>query len=81
MATRWPKCSECKLMQSYTRSHATRASCFCSHRAARKTFERLFPRSNKMPGFIGYSAPWGNKPQIKTSPKWCPLRPENMNED
>lgn len=80
MATRWPKCSDCKLMLTLGRSNsqATRANCYCGHRAAVDTFKRVCPKSPRTPGFIGFTAPWGDKPQIKTSPKWCPLRPENM---
>ena len=29
-------------------------------------------RIKKMEGFIGFGKPFEDKPQIKTSPAWCP---------
>ena len=54
-----------------------RHGCMCKHPDAIETFNRVCPRSNREPAFIGYTAPGEYKPTIKTSPKWCPLRPEN----
>ncbi len=83
MAEQLPKCSSCPQMQllERRRSYATRAECHCLHPLALETFLRVCPDSPRMPRFIDYTAPWGTKPKIKTSPKWCPLRPENMKED
>lgn len=46
----------------------------CEHPKAREVFYRLFPRSNRLAGFIGFTSMNDEKPQIKTSPKWCPLK-------
>lgn len=78
MATQWPKCSDCKLMKAFRRNGASRGSCYCEHISAEKIFKRVYPKSPRMPGFIGFTEPWGDKPQIKTSPKWCPLRSKNV---
>lgn len=51
-----------------------RGSCMCNHPDAVAEFFRVCPRSPRMAAFIGYTGPGGNVPQIKTSPKWCPLR-------
>jgi len=51
-----------------------RGLCECSHKDAQKTFERIFPKSPRQPGFIGYTDLGGNAPKLKTSPRWCPLR-------
>jgi hypothetical protein len=58
-----------------------RASFMCEHPKAFETFSVVFPRSNRMARFIGYSAMGGNVPQIKTSPRWCPLRSENKKKE
>jgi hypothetical protein len=54
-----------------------RAPCHCHHPKAFETFRRVFPRSNRMAGFIAYTECGKNGPNIKTSPRWCPLRNEN----
>lgn len=81
-----PNCCNCGYMKLTGRARVTRnnlylkgprGDCFCSHPKARETFARVCPRSHRMEGFIGHTAPGGNLPTIKTSPKWCPLRPEN----
>ena len=50
-----------------------RGSCMCMHPDAVKTFTMVCPRSPRMAAFIGYTAPGGHAPTIKTSPRWCPL--------
>ena len=52
-----------------------RGNCWCEHPEAREVFNRVCPRSPRAPGFIGFTPKGGNKPQIRTSPRWCPLRP------
>ena len=78
-----PVCSLCPYMKLGGRAICNgnnngrpRADCFCTHPDARETFYRMFPRSPKMATFIGYTAMGGNVPQLKTSPKWCPLKEE-----
>lgn len=84
-----PVCAKCEYMTMY-RCRETgnnryiggpRAACMCNHTEAFSTFRRVCPRSPKMEGFIGYTKPGGNRPVIKTSPKWCPRRKENRNEE
>ena len=81
-----PKCQTCYFMNLISRAKITsnnshlggpRGDCMCRHPDAVDIFKRVCPRSPRMAGFIGYTAPGGNVPQIKTSPKWCPLRVEN----
>jgi len=81
-----PKCQTCYFMNLISRAKITsnnshlggpRGDCMCRHPDAVDTFKKVCPRSPRMAGFIGYTAPGGNVPQIKTSPKWCPLRDEN----
>ena len=77
-----PICRQCEYMKLIGRARITgnsrlegpRGDCMCEHPKAVETFERVCPRSPRMAGFIGYTAPGGNVPQTKTSPRWCPLR-------
>lgn len=77
------KCSECRYMElsGYCLSNGNnnsnpRGHCYCTHPKAEETFARVCPKSPRMPGFIGYTAMGGTLPQIKTAPRWCPLREE-----
>lgn len=79
-----PNCRSCYFMKSSRIARVTkknnclrgpRASCFCTHPDAEKKFEKMYPHSPRMPGFIGFTKPGENKPTTKTSPKWCPLHP------
>ncbi len=85
-----PACRTCDFMQMTGRARITRnnlhlkgarGECMCGHPKARYTFEKVCPRSKRMAGFIGFTAPGENLPQIKTCPKWCPLRLENRRGD
>lgn len=76
-------CKTCQYMNMTARARVTgnnfarglpRGSCVCKHPEAVSTFNRVCPRSPRMAGFIGYTALGGNTPQIKTAPRWCPLR-------
>lgn len=51
------------------------------HPDAFETFNRVCQRSSRLAAFIGYTPPGERKPAIKTSPKWCPMRPENQKEE
>ena len=44
-------------------------------------FFKVCPRSPRMAAFIGYTQPGETKPALKTSPVWCPMRPENKEEE
>lgn len=75
-------CNNCRYMHMTGRVNLTkncrsagpRGECFCEHPRAREAFEKMIPRSHRMATFIGFTAPGGNVPQLKTSPKWCPLK-------
>lgn len=67
-----------KMTMNGWRDKGPRGDCMCGHPAALETFDRVCPYSPRMPGFIGYTAPGENVPQIKTSPRWCPLRYDNQ---
>lgn len=76
-----PICRECAHMKMTRRAIVNgnnngrpRGSCMCQHPEAVKTFYKVCPRSPRMAAFIAYTPMGGDKPQIKTSPKWCPLR-------
>lgn len=81
-----PICRSCNFMwvTSYAKTtgnnrhmKGSRGNCMCKHPDAVKTFNNVFPRSPRMAAFIGYTPPGGTKPVLKTSPTWCPMRPEN----
>ena len=78
-------CRKCKFMKLSGRARTTgnnlhlkgaRGKCVCDHPKAEEIFYKICPRSPRMAGFIGYTAPGEREPTIKTSPKWCPLRHE-----
>lgn len=81
MKAETPVCGECAYMHMTGRAEKTannggipRGACHCQHPDAIKTFERTCPRSPRMPGFIAFTEMGGDKPKVKTSPRWCPLR-------
>ena len=85
-----PKCKQCRFMNLTGRakinSHnlvlgGERGVCMCEHPKAYEMFNKVCPRSNRMACFIGFTAPGENEPTIKTSPKWCPLRKENVEKE
>jgi hypothetical protein len=85
MKAETPICRGCLYRSMLRRARITRnnhgeprAACMCEHPQAIETFNRVCPRSPRMAGFIGYTAMGGDVLQIKTSPKWCPRRPENQ---
>lgn len=76
-----PICRECLYMAMPRQAERTknnngkpRGLCYCKHPEATATFKRVCPRSGREPGFIGFTEMGGDKPKIKTSPRWCPLR-------
>lgn len=46
----------------------------CEHPLALEIFNKLYPRPHRLACFIGFTERGSNKLQIKTSPRWCPLR-------
>ncbi len=76
-----PICGTCPHMRMIGRARRDgnnggnpRGDCVCGHPDAEEAFHRVCPRSPRMAGFIGFTPMGGDKPQIKTSPRWCPLR-------
>jgi len=49
-----------------------RGYCMCEHQEAIKIFRRFYPRGGRLERFIGYTSMYDNKPNIQTSPRWCP---------
>lgn len=85
-----PICRSCNFMRvtSYAKTtgnnrhlKGSRGDCMCKHPNAVKTFNKVCPRSPRMAAFIGYTPPGETKPALKTSPTWCPMRPENKEEE
>lgn len=84
-----PICRSCNFMRvtSYAKTtgnnrhlKGSRGNCMCKHPDAVKTFNKVCPRSPRMAAFIGYTPPGETKPALKTSPRWCPMRPENKKD-
>lgn len=76
-----PNCRECVCMEltglaisNGNNSGNPRRGCRCRHPKAKEIFKIVCPRSPREPAFIGFTSMGGNEPQIKTSPRWCPLR-------
>lgn len=79
-----PKCRECQYMcvtgyanvtaNNRYRGKHPRGYCMCEHPKGRYMFCKMFPRSHRLAGFIGFTSMDDEKPQIKTCPKWCPLK-------
>lgn len=85
MKTEMPTCKKCLYMSMLYQSRITRnnngqprTAYICEHPKVEEIFYKVCPRSPRMAGFIGYSVMGGNVPQIKTSPRWCPLRFANQ---
>lgn len=82
-----PVCGKCPNMKVIGRAGITsgtarggpRGNCLCEHPDAVAAFNKVCPHSPRMAGFIGYTAPGGDVPQIKTSPRWCPLKEVGQN--
>lgn len=76
-----PVCKQCEYMKLRKRCIMTannrgvpRAGCMCTHPKAEEYFHKVCPKSNRQPGFIGFTEMGGYEPTLKTSPRWCPLR-------
>lgn len=82
------KCSGCIYMKitRYAEINARnrgipRGHCMCTHPKAKEQFNKLCPKSPRIPGFIGYTNMGESSPSIKTSPRWCPLRIEKEKQE
>lgn len=69
------KCSECEFCKSISKIGNKRNSCYCEH-PNQDYIKDYYNKNNKhsFPGFINFSKPFETKPNIKTSPKWCPRK-------
>lgn len=74
------KCRECQYCRGWLHLGYTRTeySCFNPDWEYIEDYFKMH-RITKMPGLIGYSAPYGNVPKIKTSPAWCPFKKKKNN--
>lgn len=79
-----PECRDCIYMELKYYLEATlknnynpRGCCFCEHPKAKEIFKKKCPKSHRTPAFIAYTKMGGKLPEIKTCPKWCPLKEEN----
>ena len=71
-----PVCRVCKWLKVYTKYGAQRDQCYCDHHDAKAIYKKYGLKSE--PTFIGFSEKMCSVPAIKTSPKWCPLRVQNV---
>lgn len=78
-----PICKSCRYMSLERRAKVTgnndykkgpRGECVCTHPRAEESFQDVCPKSPRLPGFIGFTKPGEATPNIRTSPRWCPLR-------
>lgn len=70
------RCADCLLLAVRRRENgiARRGRCYCLHSEALASHEFLRRQSNRMAGFVAFTKPDTNKPDIKTAPRWCPRR-------
>ncbi len=76
------RCTDCPMMQMTVRERVAFANigkmpkgdCFCEHPDAKQLFEEHCPNSLRTPGFIAFTKPNTDKPNIKTTPHWCPRK-------
>lgn len=69
------KCKECNYCKGLSSANATRMQFHCYHpnyNYIYNYFEKH--KMSKMPAFIGFGEKFSDKPSIKTSPAWCPLK-------
>lgn len=74
------KCINCKYAKTYypIGINGMRNRVICEHPDQEYIYE--YCRSHRvaaMPGFIGFTKPFSNELNIKTSPRWCPLKKES----
>ena len=74
------RCKDCVYCRDLGRNnHAYRHMFICIHPLAEHSFKTVCPRSNRMPGFIGFGKKFEFNPDIQSAPRWCPLKPKNKN--
>jgi len=77
------RCAGCQHMEITGRAEDTRNNahlnqprgrCFCRHPEAIEAFQVVCPQSRRMAGFIAFTRGGTNIPDVKTAPRWCPLK-------
>lgn len=70
------KCSECEYCKGYKSVRASRLDFYCKMPGSADYIRNYFKEHQikKLEGFIGFGKPYDDKPQIKTSPAWCPKK-------
>lgn len=69
------KCTECEHCRGSKGRYAERSGFHCEH-PNHEYVANYFKehKIQKMTGFIGFGAVYADKPNIKTSPAWCPRK-------
>lgn len=65
-------------MGTMRNNYNPRKACYCMHPKAPEMCINMFPKSSKIPTFIDYTEMGGDIPKLKTSPRWCPLKHEEI---
>ncbi len=76
------RCTNCPMMRVTTSARIVyenigkkpKGDCFCEHPDAKQMFKERCPKRLKIPGFIAFTKPDSDKPNIKTTPRWCPRK-------
>lgn len=69
------RCTECEHCKNYGKRENTRGSFYCEHPDQEYIYEYWNThRIHKMQGFVGFGEKFADKPNIKTSPAWCPRK-------
>ena len=71
------KCADCEYCRGYRAygTGATRVGFHCEH-PDREYIGNYFKEKRRctMEGFIGFSKPYGGVPALKGTPRWCPKK-------
>ena len=72
------ECKHCKGIQPRPLGLCERGRFYCKHPNQKYIYDYFdAKRMVKQPGFIGFGEKFSDKPSIKTSPEWCPLKAES----
>ena len=72
-----PQCQCCEYLNVYNAGYgAQRKQCYCEHPNAEFVYKKYDLKGDL--AFICFSKKMSATPAIKTSPRWCPLRSQNM---
>lgn len=69
------KCAECEYCKGYRRNGNTRSEFMCEH-PDKEYIHNYFTECRRytMEGFIGFSEPFSKVPALKGTPRWCPKK-------